>query len=244
MFHAWLRRKVYLMDWRNKRLHLLFFSVLLFCALNTNVYGQAENVFTDERDGREYKSVRIGNQTWMAENLAYLPEVYPSVDSRFEGRRYYVYGYDGNDLSRAKEEPSFQQYGVLYNWDAARESCPAGWHLPTDPEWKELERYLEMEAETDDMGWRGSGAAGEKLKSAAGWKADMGSDEFGFRALPAGCRGYDGFESMGYCAYFWTASPAGGDNGWRRGLCGDDDGIAREQDRRYFGISVRCIKDD
>lgn len=70
----------------------------------------------------------------------------------------------------------------------------------------------------------------------------MSRNPIGFHALPGGCRGYGGFESEGYCAYFWTGSPAGGDNGWRRRFCCDNDGSCREEDRRYFDALTAAKK--
>ncbi|MBN2244299.1 MAG: fibrobacter succinogenes major paralogous domain-containing protein [Candidatus Aminicenantes bacterium] len=180
----------------------------------------------------------------MAENLAYLPQVNRADASQFNGGCSYVYGYDGEDITEAKSKETYKKYGTLYNWDAARESCPSGWHLPSDEEWRELEKYLGMAA--DELGareWRQSGEVGRKIKSASGWEINGGRNEFNFHVLPGGCRGYDGFGSLGFCAYFWTASSAGNDNAWRRGFCGDDNGSCREEDRRYFGLSVRCVKD-
>jgi len=207
------------------------------------VQAQETGTFTDSRDEQVYTWVKIGGQTWMAENLSYLPEVNRVDDSRFEGKCYYVYGYDGTNLPEAKSDANYEKYGVLYNWEAACESCPDGWRLPTDREWAELENHLGMAPNESGLReWRGSGDVGTKLKSAMGWETGIGTGKTGFNALPGGCRGYQGFGSLGHCAYFWTASPAGGDNGWRRGLCGDDNGIVREEDRRYFGLSVRCIK--
>jgi uncharacterized protein (TIGR02145 family) len=219
----------------------LFNYLLLACILAAPTWAQEKGTFTDDRDGSVYLWITIGNQTWMAGNLAWLPRVNRVDDALFDGKCHYVYGYDGNDLAEAKAKSSYRRYGALYNWEAALESCPAGWHLPTDQEWKELERYLGME-DADRRGWREAGETGKKLKSTTGWMSNNGSDETGFHALPGGCRGYQGFESLGYCGYFWTASPAGGDNGWRRGFCGDDNGSCREEERRYFGASVRCVK--
>jgi len=209
-----------------------------------SVQAREEGTFTDTRDGHVYQWVKIGNQTWMSGNLAYLPRVNRVSDSRYEGKCFYVYGYDGENLLEAKAGANYKKYGVLYNWEAAIKSCPEGWHLPVEKEWRELEKYLEMNTnEAATRGWRGSGNVGKKLKFASGWKMNGGTDETGFHVLPGGCRGYDGFGSLGFCAYFWTASPAGGDDGWRRGYCGDDSGSCREEERRYFGLSVRCVKD-
>ncbi len=198
--------------------------------------------FTDARDGRTYKTVTLGKQVWMAENLAFLPAVNFVGEAGFEDACYYVYGYNGRNIAEAAARESYLIYGTLYNWKAATISCPDGWHLPTDAEWREMEKHLGMEYEPFSRSWIGSGAVGKKIRSAEGWKMGSATGESGFNALPAGCRGYSGYESLGFCGYFWTATPSGTDNGWRRGFCGDNDGSCREEDRKYFGISVRCVK--
>jgi uncharacterized protein (TIGR02145 family) len=223
-----------------KRLFVISIAVIIFT--NSNL-AQSTGSFTDSRDGHTYKTVTIGNQTWMAENLAYLPSVNRVSESGFEESCFYVYGYSGVNLTEALKSPYYKKYGALYNWKAANESCPVGWHLPADKEWKEMEKFLGMTITDYKRGWISSGETGKKLKSASGWQVNNGTDESGFGILPAGCRGYEGFQSMGFCGYFWTASSSGSDNGWRRGFCSDDNGSCREEDRKYFGISVRCLKD-
>ncbi len=113
--------------------------------------------FTDERDGNSYCTVTIGDQTWMAENLRYIPAVNESDDWNSNAPRYYVYGYSGTDVEAAKHTINYSEYGVLYNWTAAMNGasssnanpsgvqgiCPNGWHMPSDAEWTELEIYLE-----------------------------------------------------------------------------------------------------
>lgn len=223
---------------------LLTLSFLLTVGYFSPILSQNTGVFTDKRDGHEYKWVKIGDQTWMAENLAYLPSVNQVTDGKFEKYCFYVYGYSGYNVGAAKANKNYAKYGVLYNWKAARENCPDGWHLPSDKEWQELERHLGMSAgEVVSMNWRRTGGVGKKLQSETGFKTGGGTNEAGFGVLPAGCRGYEGFESMGYCTYFWTSTPPDNDNGWRRGFCGDDNGSCRDLDRRYFGVSVRCVKD-
>lgn len=96
---------------------------------NNSNYGY----YTDPRDGYTYKTIKIGNRIWLAENLRYLPRI---------GKGYYVYDYLGNDVSEAKETQNYKDYGVLYNMSAAQEACPVGWHIPSDVEWKELDKYL------------------------------------------------------------------------------------------------------
>ncbi len=218
-------------------------KLLTICLLVLPLDAQAQETFTDARDGHQYKAVVIGKQTWMAENLAFLPQVDKVYTGLFEEECHYVYGYDGVNADEARKRAEFEKYGVLYNWVAARSACPSGWHLPTDREWLELEKFIGIaDNEIVHRDWRTSGEAGTKLKSASGWKLGNGTDAYGFKALPGGCRGYEGFQSDGYAGYFWTASTIDGDNGWRRGICSDSPGIARQEDRRYFGCSVRCVK--
>lgn len=227
---------------KNKLLFWIFLSFVVSFPSRAQV---AETTFTDNRDGHIYNSVKIGNQIWMAENLAYLPRIDKVEDGVFDADRFWVYNYFGDSVEEAKTTEAYTKFGVLYNWTAATKICPAGWHMPTDKEWQEMEASLGMDTQqTSIRKWRQSGDVGKKLKSSSGWFSNHGTDEFGFRALPAGCRGYNGFESEHYCGYFWTGSPSSGDNGWRRTICFDEDGIERTEDRRYFGCSVRCIKDE
>lgn len=116
----------------------------------------------DSRDNHVYKTVEIGEQTWMAENLAYLPKVNKPITAvTCEGETlYYVLNYDGEDVNAAKSTAEYKLYGALYNWYAAmnKESaegsnadaipsgvqgiCPNGWHLPSKAEWKKLEDFV------------------------------------------------------------------------------------------------------
>ena len=104
--------------------------------------------FTDTRDSRIYKWVRIGDQVWMAENLKYLPEVQSNADFDAKGIDLQpacgVYGYNGSNVGAAKTEDNYNTYGVLYNWYVTEQLnvCPVGWHVPTDDEWTELTSYI------------------------------------------------------------------------------------------------------
>jgi len=209
----------------------------------SSLAAQDKKTFTDDRDGHTYTSITIGKQTWMAENLAYLPGVDRVATGLFEVECRYVYGYDGVNVNEARANANYKEFGVLYNWVAAKSACPSGWHLPADQEWIELEEFIGMtDAEAIMRDWRISGETGLKLKSTSGWVRGNSTDKYGFAAKPGGCRGYAGCESKSYAAYFWTASTIDGDNGWRRGICSDNPGISRQEDRRYFGCSVRCVK--
>src|SRR5574344_426899 len=153
----------------------------------------APNTFTDSRDGKVYKTVTIGEQVWLAENLAYLPSVIDpptgSEDAGNEPDRYsYLYGYADMDVAAAKATENYQTYGVLYNWTSALTACPSGWHLPSDAEWKQLEMYLGVtQEEADETWWRGTDEGG-KLKEVGTfhWESpnEGATNESGFTALP------------------------------------------------------------
>lgn len=116
-------------------------------------------IFTDERDGNTYKTVQIGNQLWMAENLRYLPQ--QDFDISWEEPRYYIWAdYDLNDtdeMNRKLAETALEMYGTVYNWHAAMNGeeatsegekrrvqgvCPDGWHMPSKEDWDELAAYV------------------------------------------------------------------------------------------------------
>ncbi|TSA32176.1 MAG: T9SS C-terminal target domain-containing protein [Porphyromonadaceae bacterium] len=209
----------------------------------------SNSILTDSRDGHEYTYKTIGSQTWMAENLAYLPSVGPSTATSETSPYYYVYNYEGTSISAAKTTNNYSIYGVLYNWTAAMNGasgsisvpsgiqgvCPEGWHLPSDAEWTILINYL-------------GSAAGGKMKETGTthWFSpnEGATNESGFTALPGGDTGYNGgFYYLGYNAYFWSASGYDASYAWCRGLYYDNDGVYLTMYPKAIGISVRCIKD-
>jgi len=209
--------------------------------------------FTDSRDGTVYKTIKIGNQTWMAENLAYLPAVYRSPEGSSTEARYYVYGYQGNDVNEAKASANYGKYGALYNFEAAKVACPTGWHTPSDEDWFEMEAYLGMpEEDLDQTGNRGiDEAIGKKLKSSSGWDWDdfhdadgNGTNESGFNALPGGIRAYEGtFNVEGEWGEFWSTSPEDATHYWNRYLVNDVWEVGRWGFYVSYGLSIRCVKD-
>jgi uncharacterized protein (TIGR02145 family) len=209
--------------------------------------------------GKSYAIVKIGDQTWMAENLAWLPAVSPSSKGSDSLSYYYVYNYEDTLVSAARNTLNYQMYGVLYNWAAAmnatgpesplsgftRAVCPTGWHLPDDGEWKILEKSLGMiQTDADTLYWRNSGEIGKKLKSSVGWfNGGNGTNASGFTALPGGYRNiHGGFWEESRYALFWTSSIIDSTS-WYRSLSSIDSGIYRISTYRSHGISVRCIKD-
>lgn len=196
-------------------------------------------------EGREYRYKTIGSQTWMVENLGYLPAVSPSSIGSDSSPHYYIYGNEGSSVSSAKANDNYSDYGVLYNWEAAKTACPDGWHLPSDEEWKTLEKLLGMiDPDANNTNWRESGDVGKKLKFASGWYNNgNGDNSSGFSAFPSG-RGYDGvYSNLGNSAFFWTSSEDGLSNAIGRTLNYGTDGVYRGGGPRRSGFSVRCLKD-
>lgn len=232
-------------------------NILIYLAYNNSSTYQAYNCepfgkMTDNRDGQIYNTIKIGDQTWMADNLNYKTE------SSF------CYGDDPTNCAK---------YGRLYTWSAAMDSvgtfsskgkgcgyyttcsptypvrgiCPSGWHLPTKTEFETLFTTV-----------GGKSTAGKMLKSTTGWAEYYGEngngvDAFGFNAIPAGVR-YDhgSFGGAGKIAYFWSATTdywasdwASGYNGYSAyhlglGYRDEDAGLVNFPGHAY---SVRCLKD-
>jgi uncharacterized protein (TIGR02145 family) len=187
----------------------------------------------DQRDENTYKWVEIGNQIWMAENLAYLPSVSPPTAGSGTEPYYYVYGYGGTSVNEAKATDNFYLYGVLYNWPAAMEACPDGWHVPSDEEWSELEDYVLT--------------GGTALKATSGWRnAGNGTDGYGFCALPGGYRNFDYyFKDVGYDGIWWSSTESiyNNNSSWFRKLYHTFSFVYQGYDLKENGFSVRCIKD-
>jgi len=211
---------------------------------------ETNGIMVDSRDGQTYKTVTIGSQTWMAENLNF------KTDSSF------CYN---------NEESYCTKYGRLYRWAAAvgkSESecgfgytcsfpsgniqgvCPSGWHLPSKNEWETL-----FNAISD------SSTVGKVLKSISGWnRSGDGTDDFGFSALPAGYRfSYGSFASRdsvasyyvisteynkaGYYAFFWSSTEYYMDCAYYMSLGYDERGALLDYYIKYYGFSVRCLQD-
>lgn len=183
------------------------------------------STFIDGRDGTVYKTIKIGNQTWMAENLNFntfpvLFEGKPSISSD-------SWCYDGNSVNCSK-------YGRLYIWKKAVDVCPTGWHLPSDAEWSIL---------TDYLGWEG--VAGKKLKSQTGWNESNTSatNESGFSALPGGFGISTRSSGAGETGFWWTSSEISSEEAWSRNILQNKDDLFRHSVGKGLGASVRCIKD-
>jgi uncharacterized protein (TIGR02145 family) len=230
-----------------KHLKPKFLAIALFCWGLTGLQAQ---IFTDTRDGHNYKWVKIGDQFWMAENLAYLPTVNPTYSESYTEPYYYVYDYGGTNVSEAKATSNFTTYGVLYNWPAIMSGaassssnpsgvqgiCPVGWHLPSDAEWTEL---------TDFLG--GDTIAGGKLKESTlqywKWPNDGAYNSTGFTALPGGSRVVGGAEDeIGYFGYWWSATEDG-TNARMLVMGYNHRGAGHGIRQKAEGNSVRCLRD-
>jgi uncharacterized protein (TIGR02145 family) len=204
-------------------------------------------------DGNTYKTVKIGNQTWMAENLKvthYRDGTAISkltADGGWKSTRSSAYCYYNNKSSYK------DTYGVLYNWYAISDSrsiAPDGWHVPTDDEWKELEMYLGMSrSEVDVAGYRGINEGSKLAGNVDLWDSGaIGNDkEFGFSgftALPGGSRGYsDGFSGVGGSGSFGSATEYNSNYMWYRKLDCNGSNIARFRYSKRGGLAVRLLKD-
>jgi uncharacterized protein (TIGR02145 family) len=163
-------------------------------------------------EGQTYNTVEIGSQCWMEENLNVGTRIDAAANQTNNGTiEKYCYNDDNANCDTS---------GGLYQWNemmqyittpGAQGICPAGWHLPTDDEWKILEgnadtQYGVGDPEWDGTLWRGLDA-GKRLKSTTGWYSNgNGTNDFGFTALPAGCISGGSSTSAGYKASFWTSN--------------------------------------
>ena len=178
--------------------------------------------FTDPRDGQTYKTVKIGSQIWMAENLKYKFADSYSVDDAPD-----------ND----------EEYGRLYTYKSAKVARPDGWHIPSKEEWDALKRFV-----ADSLFGGETDSAGYALKSESGWEESEGkrggSDAVGFGALPAGGRGGDGtFGSVLEAAVFWSSTEDGASYAYGRFLYCTVTALCTFGYYKDGALSVRCVKD-
>ena len=204
-------------------------------------------------DGNTYKTVKIGNQEWMAENLKTTHYTDGTAITLVTDNTAWAnlgdnntddaYCYYNNDVN--------SQYGALYTWAAAMNgaasstanpsgvqgACPDGWHLPSDAEWQELVDFIEADGY--------SGQEGTVLKSTSGWNSDgNGTDIYGFNALPGGDRypTTGSYNNVGYLVHLWSSS---GNSTNAHGLsltCISSD-VGMFSSTMSSGRSMRCLKD-
>jgi len=171
-------------------------------------------VLTDSRDGKKYKTVKIGEQTWMAENLNY-----DARDSKCYGNG----------------SVSCEKYGRLYNWEAANKACPSGWHLPSSAEWDVLMIAVggSMSAATKlkaKSGWHYNGNGTDEF----GFSALPGGD---------GNHPDGDFLNVGLYGSWWTASELSDGLAYYRFMFYYYGEAYWTGNYKSKLLSVRCVKD-
>jgi len=199
-----------------------------------------------DQDGNTYKTIQIGNQTWMAENLRTTKYNDGSAIANvtdIESWKTLTTGAYANVNNTSKAD-SILLFGRLYNWYALNTGklAPVGWHVATYTEWNTLIAYL-----------GGENLAGGKIKElgTTHWKADNkgATNESGFTAIPAGYCSYidwtgqKNFESTGTGAYFWNKDNAGSQSASSVYLYYNTEKMMRSTSYKTTGMSIRCIKD-
>jgi uncharacterized protein (TIGR02145 family) len=233
---------------------VLFIAFFIFsgCSKKNPVKSEATTGTMTDQDGNTYKTVKIGNQWWMAENLKVthyrngdaIPNVTDSTTWRALTTGAYC-NYDNNAGNVAT-------YGRLYNWYAVNDSrniAPTGWHVPSDAEWQTLMMTLGMsQADADSEGYRGAGI-GDKLKESGTthWSSPNtgATNTSGFSALPGGYRGGGNgyFYDVGAYAGFWSSSEVNSSLVWFRSLSFDHSEVKRYIDWKKSGYSIRLFRD-
>lgn len=202
-------------------------------------------------DGNEYQIVTIGTQVWMAENLKVTHYRNGQAIPNVTGNATWEFLSTGAYCNYNNEEGNVAAYGRLYNWYAVGDSrsiAPEGWHVPTDEEWKQMEMYLGMsQFEAGQEGWRGTNEGG-KLKEVGTthWNSPNtgATNQSGFSALPGGSRSSNGnFGYLGSFASFWSSTEYIGSTAWYRYLNYNLSTIDRGFNHKYYGWSVRCVRD-
>ncbi|MCF8347079.1 MAG: fibrobacter succinogenes major paralogous domain-containing protein [Bacteroidales bacterium] len=242
-------------------------------AATDSTSAEADSVVTDEMtvtdiDGNTYKTVRIGDQVWMAENLRVtryadgtpLRLVTRSRDWKKmmpTEKAFCWYSEDSAKYGRL--------YGAFYNWAGATRGegctrskeiniqgvCPDGWHVPSDKDWKALEMFLGIgETEADAVKYRGSDEGSKLADFRTLWydgklKQNGAFGQSGFAAVPASFRYDKGQFSMpGYEAFWWTSAEFNPNFAWCRGLNYGYSTIFRYTNEKKYGFSVRCVKNE
>ena len=208
-----------------------------------------------DQEGNVYKTIVIGTQEWMAENLNTSiyrnGEAIPTglSDAEWENTistQQGAWAYYNNDASNACP------YGKLYNWYAcvdARQLCPVGWHVPTDGEWSTLINFLDPTA----GGGSSVNVAGGMMKTTGTIEGATGlwyspnaeaTNGSGFSGAPGGYRdNVGGYSGIGNNGYWWSSSEIGASNAWYRILFFNNGYADRFYANKRSGFSVRCLRD-
>lgn len=166
----------------------------------------------DDRDGESYRTIEIGNQTWLAENLRFTPKV-------------------GKSWCYDRMSGNCETYGRLYDWTAAEKACPEGWSLPDTSDWSALVKTA---------GGKVSAAAKLKAKTIL-WDINKGTDNYGFSAIPGGIFDGDEYFDMGVTAIWWSATSANGTEAMSIDMLGTSAAVRTSKMLKSAGIAIRCI---
>jgi TonB family protein len=197
----------------------------MFCVVT---FAQQRGDFADSRDGKKYKTVKIGTQTWMAENLNYAAESSICYDNKPE---------------------NCDKYGRLYNWNTAKDACPSDWHLPKDSEWNALIKTAGGNKRAGEhlkakSGWNSLEWCEEECETIS----LNGKDTYGFAALPGGSSNTDGsFVGTGGGGYWWSSTESNVNFAWSQGIDNLENevwNVDRRSSSKSGLLSVRCIQDN
>ncbi len=218
-------------------------------------------------DGNIYKTVKIGNHWWMAENLKvsryrngdsilYVSETNYHLDSatwnHLDSGAYCII----DNSNQTSQNYRGKMFGFLYNWYAVNDTrniAPVGWHVPGDAEWIELEEYLGMKPdESNKVNWRGTNEGNKlKIEGPTGWSSTTdvyyvyGTNESGFSALGGSCCMFNGvWGNPGtFSTGFWWTSSTEKDQAWYRYLDHNKPNVFRYYGQKTYGFSIRCVMD-
>jgi len=191
-----------------------------------------------------YKTITIGTQTWMAENLRTTKyrngDPITNGTDAAEWKNFVTGAYC--DYENTGSNDSIAVFGLLYNWYAATDSrniAPEGWHIPGDAEWTTLTAFL-----------LGDSIAGGKLKESdvTHWiTPNQGaSNASGFTAIPGGNIGYESstkFKGINYTGFWWSSTEFSATTAWFRVMTSGYKSVGRKSVNKYDGFSLRCLKD-
>jgi len=216
-------------------------------------YGSVQDI-----DGNTYRTIKIGEQTWMADNLKVTRFNDGSVLEKITDISNYVLN---NNESGTKSFPSWNyyendktnnlNYGKLYNFavinleiNNGRNICPVGWHVPSKNDFEVLFNTLGGIEKVDN--YLANMDAGKKLKSKDFWKLSEtpGQNSFYFNALPGGCGIIISFESKDEIGTYWSSSNSIIGETWCLNLFHDDDlALIQSMPNLHTGYSIRCLQD-
>ncbi|MCF0207106.1 MAG: hypothetical protein HUK15_06745 [Bacteroidales bacterium] len=185
--------------------------------------------YIDTRDGNSYQIKNIGGSVWMCDNMRYEGDIALGTSSNLhKPMRYYPGGSADN----------VEQFGYLYNWEAAQKVCPSGWHLPTVSEWKALKNDIGGENVGSQM------ASNSKLWNNGSLVRSANFGKSGMGVLPAGS--FNGkISNFNSFAYFWCADEYEYHKNYAyyRYIYYNYGGIMTNYSLKSDGYSVRCVKD-